>query len=146
MPYMTAMFARIDVWIGRTLFVPLIVRLCQRTGQTQHAVSRLFWFLSALDGFYHADTTVARLLFGVVSVVMMVTAALRADQPTRSMMPFRLLAVAFLALDLIDGVVRAHWAGVEFWLLVLIAEYAASIRTIPPAETKKRAVRVTGTG
>lgn len=143
---MIAMLAHIDAWIGRTLFVPLIIRLCQRTGQTQHAVSRLFWFLSALDGLYHADTMVAAVLFGAVSVVMMVTAALRADQPTRSLMPFRLLAVAFLALDLIDGIVRSHWAGVEFWLLVLIAEYAASIRTIPPAETKKRAARVTGAG
>ncbi|MET0270527.1 MAG: hypothetical protein ABW173_08875 [Sphingomonas sp.] len=140
------MFARIDHWIGRTLFVPLIIRLCQRTGQSQYAVSRLFWFMAALDGLYHADTMVAAVLFGAVSVVMMVTAALLADRPTRSAMPFRLLAVVFLSLDLIEGAVRGQWVGVEFWMLVLVAEYASSITTIPPAETKKRAARVAKTG
>ena len=36
------------------MFVPPIVKLCQLTRQTQFAVSRLFWFIAALDGFYHA--------------------------------------------------------------------------------------------
>ncbi len=132
--------ARIDGWIGRTLFVPPIVKLCQRTGQSQYAVSRLFWFVAALDGLYRADTLVSAILFGVLSVVMMVTASLRADWPTHSSMLFRMLAVVFLALDVLRGLVQHDWAGVEFWVIVLAAEYAASIRTIPPAETKKRVV------
>ena len=49
------MFTEIDHWIGRTLFVPLIIRLCQLTRQTQFALSRLFWFIAALDGFYRAE-------------------------------------------------------------------------------------------
>jgi hypothetical protein len=29
-------------------------------------------------------------------------------------------------------------AGVEFWVFVLFAEYAATIRTLPPKEISKR--------
>jgi hypothetical protein len=127
----------IDLWIGKTLFVPPIIRFCQLTGQSQFAMSRLFWFIASLDGFYRADTLVSSVIFGGMSVVMMLTASLRADMPTRSSMWFRMLAVAFLALDLLKGAKAGDWLGTEFWVFVLIAEYAATIRTIPPREAKK---------
>ena len=130
-------FSRFDQWIGKTLFVPPIIKLCQLTRQSQYAVSRLFWFIAALDGFYRAETLFSSILWGGVSVLMMITASQRADSPTASFMVFRLLAVAFLALDLVGGVVSGEWAGSEFWILVLIAEYAATIRTLPPTETRK---------
>jgi hypothetical protein len=129
---------KLDHWIGKNLFVPPIVKLCQLTRQSQYAVSRLFWFVAALDGFYRADTLFASVLFGVLSLVMMVTASLRADMPTRSSKWFRLFALAFLILDLITGAVTGKWAGTEFWLFVLIAEYAATIRTLPPRDAEKR--------
>src|SRR3546814_5005009 len=60
-PYAALMsFAKIDQWIGKTLFVPPIIKLCQLTRQSQFAVSRLFWFIAALDGFYRADTPFSR--------------------------------------------------------------------------------------
>ena len=127
----------LDQWIGKTLFLPPIVKLCQLTRQTQYAVSRLFWFIAALDGFYRADTLFSSVLFGVMSLVMMVTASRRADMPTVSFVWFRMLALLFLALDLVAGAATGAWAGVEFWLFVLIAEYAATIRTLPPRETRK---------
>jgi hypothetical protein len=127
-----------DAWLGKTFFVPLIIRLCQLTRQTQFAVSRLFWFIAALDGFYRADTLASSLLFGAVSLYMMVSASLRADSPTQSLMWFRMLAVALFGLDVLSGFATGKWAGIEFWILVLIAEYASTIRTIPPRETKKR--------
>ena len=135
------LFSKIDRWIGQTLFVPLIVRLCQLTRQSQFAVSRLFWFIAALDGFYRAETLFSSILWGGLSVVMMITASQRADSPTASFMVFRLLGVAFLTLDLVKGATTGQWAGSEFWLLVLIAEYAATIRTVPPRETKKVSTR-----
>ena len=127
----------IDLWIGKTLFVPPIIRFCQLTGQSQFAISRLFWFIAALDGFYRADTLVSSVIFGGMSVVMMLTASLRADMPTRSSMWFRMLALGFFALDLLQGARTGEWLGTEFWAFVLIAEYAATIRTIPPREAKK---------
>ena len=130
-------FTKIDIWIGKTLFLPPIIKLCQVTRQTQFAVSRLFWFIAALDGFYHAETLFSSILWGGMSIVMMVTATRRADDPTISFMFFRLLGVVFLAFDLVRGAATGQWAGTEFWILVLIAEYASTIRTVPPREEKK---------
>lgn len=129
----------IDLWIGKKLFVPPIIKLCQLTRQSQFAVSRLFWFIAALDGFYRAETLLGSILFGGMSIVMMVTASLRADMPTGSLIWFRMLALALLALDLVQAAATGEWSGVEFWILVLIAEYAATIRTIPPIENKRTA-------
>jgi hypothetical protein len=128
---------RVDFWIGRTLFVPPIVLLCQLTRQSQFAVSRLFWFIAALDGFYQSRTWVSLILFGSLSVFMMLTASLRADMPTHSVRSVRLLAVGALVISAGVGVVAGEWSGIEFWIFVLVAEYAATIRTLPPRETKK---------
>lgn len=132
------LFATLDEWVGRTLFIPLIIKLCQVTRQSQFAVSRLFWFIAALDGFYRADTLFSSILWGGMSVIMMITAASRADSPTASFRFFRMLSLLFLALDLVAAGVTGEWSGVEFWLLVLIAEYASTIRTVPPADLQKR--------
>lgn len=131
-------FRKIDRWIGATLFVPLIIKLCHLTRQSQFAVSRLFWFIAALDGFYRAETWTGSILWGGVSVIMMITAARRADDPTSSYMFFRLLAAGALIIDLIQGVAIGAWAGTEFWVFVLVAEYAATIRTLPPRRTARR--------
>lgn len=130
----------IDLWIGKTLFVPPVIKLCQLTGQSQFAVSRLFWFVAALDGFYRADTLISAIIFGGMSIFMMLTASLRADIPTSSSVWFRMLAFGFLVLDLMQAAGTGEWLGTEFWVFVLVAEYAATIRTIPPHEHKKKAV------
>ena len=133
------MLNNLDVWLGKTLFVPPILKLCQLTRQSQFAVSRLFWFIAALDGFYRAETLLSSIIFGVLSIIMMLTASLRADSPTRSSFWMRMIALFLLILDLIAGFVLGRWAGAEFWLFVLIAEYAATIRTIPPLDAKHKA-------
>jgi len=134
-------FAKIDHWIGKTLFVPPIIKLCQLTRQSQFAVARLFWFIAALDGLYRAETVFGMVLWSGISLFMMVTAVWRADNPTASFMFFRLFAVLMLGMDLVRGVGTDAWAGTEFWIFVLVAEYAATIRTIPPRETTKPARR-----
>ena len=126
------LLAKIDQWVGKTLFIPPIIKFCQVTRQSQFACSRLFWFISALDGFYRAQTMVSSIIWGGMSVFMMVTATRRADAPTQSFMLFRLLGIAFLVSDVVTSSANGKWGGTEFWLLVLIAEYAATIRTIPP--------------
>ena len=130
-------FAKIDHWIGRTLLVPPIIKLCQLTRQSQFAVSRMFWFIAALDGFYRAETLFGSIIWGGISVIMMIGATRRADVPTNSFLFFRLLAIVLLVIDLLQGAAMGVWAGIEFWLFVLIAEYAAIIRTIPPREKRK---------
>ena len=132
-------FAKVDAWVGKTLFIPPIIKFCQLTRQTQFAVSRLFWFIAALDGFYRADTLFSSILWGGMSVVMMITATKRADSPAASFMLFRILSLLFLVIDVIEAATTGKWAGVEFWVLVLTAEYAATIRTIPPTELARAA-------
>jgi hypothetical protein len=134
-------FTAFDAWVGKTLFVPPIVRFCQATRQGQYAVSRLFWFLVALDQLRLADTLAGQIFAGLFSLFMMLTASLRADMPAYSMIGFRLLAMALLVLDVTHGVAAGAWKGVEIWVLVLFAEYAATIRTIPPTETKQKSAR-----
>jgi hypothetical protein len=52
-----------------------------------------------------------------------------------------MLALALLILDLAGGAVTGEWAGAEFWVFVLFAEYAAIIRTIPPRESRRAAAK-----
>ncbi len=137
------MFSKLDLWIGKTLFIPPIIKLCQVTRQSQFAVSRLFWFIAALDGFYHAETLFSMVLWGGMSVIMMITASRRADQPAASFLFFRMLGVAFLLFDVLRGAVTGQWSGAEFWLFVLVAEYAATIRHVPPKATARTAAKVT---
>jgi uncharacterized membrane protein len=133
--------AEIDHWIGKTLFVPPIIKLCQLTRQSQFAVAKLFWFIAALDGFYRAEILFMSIIWGGLSIFMMLSATRRADSPTVSFMFFRLLAITLLMFNLLRGFTAAEWAGSEFWVFVLFAEYAATIRTIPPKEKSKRAAR-----
>ena len=133
------LFTQIDHWIGKTLFVPPIIKLCQLTRQRQFAVSRLFWFITALDGFYRADTLFMSIIWGCLSIYMMVTTSRRADSPTASHMFLRLLAIALLTLGLLKGITLREWFGTDFWIFVLVAEYAATIRTISPRETSRMA-------
>jgi len=135
------LIAKLDHWIGSTLFVPPIIKLCQLTRQSQFAVSHLFWFIAALDGFYRAETLFSSILWGGMSLLMMFTASQRADRPTASFMFFRMLGLVFLGFGLVKGVATGEWAGSEFWIFVLIAEYASTIRTIPPRETTKVAAQ-----
>jgi len=137
----------IDAWIGKTLFLPPIIKFCQLTGQSQFAVSRLFWFIAALDQLRIAESLVSKIIAGLFSLFMMVSASFRADMPAFSMMWFRMMAVGFLVLDIVHGVTASEWKGIEIWILVLFAEYAATIRTIPPTEVKKKStVRATDLG
>jgi hypothetical protein len=139
-------FTAIDAWIGKTLFVPPIIKLCQLTRQSQFAISRLFWFIAALDGFYRAETLFWSILWGGLSIMMMISATRRADDPTSSFMFLRLLGVFFLLFDVMRGVAIGEWAGTEFWILVLVAEYAATIRTVPPRESKSATKEVSAPG
>ncbi|MFD2497663.1 hypothetical protein ACFSTI_00775 [Rhizorhabdus histidinilytica] len=101
----------IDVWVGKTLFVPPIIKLCQLTRQSQYAISRLFWFITALDQLRIATSLTSQIIAGLFSLFMMVTASLRADIPAFSMRWFRIVALVFLLLDVFSGVVSGQWKG-----------------------------------
>ena len=130
--------AALDLWLGKALFLPPIIKLCQVTRQSQYAISRLLWFVVALDQMRLAQTIGQQILAGLFAVAMMLTASLRADMPAFSWRWFRLLALVLLVLDVVQGVRAGTWEGAEIWLLILFAEYAATIRTIPPTDAQRR--------
>jgi len=126
----------IDLWLGRTLFVPPIIKICQVTRQSQYAVSRLLWFITALDQLRIATTLATQIIAGLFSLFMIYTASLRADMPAFSMRWFRMLALGLLLLDVVSSLGSGEWRGVEIWVIVLFAEYAATIDRIPPDDRK----------
>ena len=130
--------AELDAWLGKTLFIPPIIKICQMTRQSQFAVSRTIWFFVALDQLRIASSLLNQIIAGAFAIVMMLTASLRADMPSMSMLWFRVLGWIFAILDLLAGLLGNQWRGVEIWPLVLFAEYAATIRTIPPSEADKK--------
>jgi hypothetical protein len=127
------MIARIDTWIGKALFVPIIIRLCQRLGCTQFRFNRVCWFLAALISFKNATDVVGQVAIGLIAVYFCLLAALVEEhKPATSWRWFRLTVVCLTILDVIS---RSAHLGTDFF--VLFAEYAATIRTIPPLSAKE---------
>lgn len=131
------MLCRLDVWLGTTLFHPPIILVCQLTRQSQYALYRALWFFAACHATYYGLTADRGWLFAIFMwgwvVATLVNATLSPDRPARSSGFFRCLfwiffvsgvAVVPFAGTVTDGTVRA--------LIVLFAEYAATIQTIPP--------------
>lgn len=129
---MKVTFERIDTWIGKTLFVPLIIRICQITGCPQHRFHHVCWFIAALVGFYCANSLWGKIFFGIFATICCLVAAL-AIFPGSSSRWFRLMVAVFAIMQL----PAPDW-HLGYSLLILAAEYAATIRTIPPLESKKR--------
>lgn len=140
---------RLDIWLGKTLFHPPIILLCQRTRQTQYAIYRTFWFFAACHATYYAMAEGAEWLscffLWAFTLLLMISAAVYPDRPTISLGITRFVFWVFFIMGIFacaiagavtDGTVRA--------IIILFAEYAATIKTIPPR--KKREKRAVGKG
>jgi len=139
------MLTGIEGFIARKAFYPIIIPVCQITRQTQYALHHALWFIAACHATWFDDGTqwlwIAFLWFWVISTFLI--AAFLPDVETKSMGWIRAIwwlslisgFVIFAAKGIVtDGTVRA--------LMVLFAEYAATIKTIPPRKTKERAGKV----
>ncbi len=131
---------RFDAWIGKTLFHPIIIAVCHLTRQTQYAVHHALWFFAACHTTYFAQGSswgwVAFLWLWVLT--SFIVAAFAPDMEAR---PSGFMRGAFWICFVIgvatdsargsidDGTVRA--------LLILFAEYAATIKTLPPRKRKE---------
>lgn len=135
---------RIDLWIGKTLFVPLIIRLCQATGMTQYAVARYSTLIAILCLLVNRPTDVGGwliyALLAAVAVLHVCFAALNPNMPRQaSRAGYRMfLILIFLTLVVLPMVFGAPFRTSSlYWVFCLIAEYATTITTIPPLEEKK---------
>jgi len=133
---------RLDHWIGRTLFVPIIIRFCQWSGWSQYSLYDYLWLLgsyalliaSAEDGVGAAIIPFAFALYLTVNLGF-------SAKYQRHESPFsrRLLLIVNAAhvLAHITGktmiLAGPNWdLSCSTLLMWLTAEYALTIKTIPP--------------
>lgn len=143
------MIRAIDNWIGTRLFHPPIIWLCQRAGMTQYAVARYGWMLAAWTlvmriSFEGVGDWIVSALILAVTVLETWRAAATPDAPTGRSDGLRLIILLFAAIDigtLLFVTARSGFPGLGWshaWdLFALTAEYAKTIRTIPPRKRKE---------
>jgi hypothetical protein len=127
--------ARFDRWLGETLFAPVIIRICQAAGCTQHAFHRWARVAACLAGVAGASSG-AKVLFAISGAINLVTAAIvPATTPAWPMRWFRLLLAGLAVFFAVTGIAKPHaLALLPSIILMMFAEYAATITDIPPAD------------
>lgn len=130
---------RLDLWLGKNLFQPPIIRWCQLTGMTQYAVHRYLWWVIILYAIWSIkpdDHWGEKTLLIVLGIYQTISAGLVPDRHAVETRWLRFLFIPLLAFDLLSAVVLAHFPSPTA-ALALFAEYALTIKTIPPRETKQ---------
>jgi hypothetical protein len=143
------MLKRFDHWLGKEIFQPPIIWLCQRTGMTQFAVARYGWMLAAWTlvmriSFEGVGDWVFAALILIVTVLETWRAAVMPNAPSRGNSGLRFIILIFTAIDigtLVYTSARHGFPGFSWrhaWdLFALIAEYAKTIGTIPPRKIER---------
>lgn len=130
-----------DAWIGAKLFHPPIIWLCQRASITQYAVYRYLWWAAALWMVWSDDHTskVKTACVVIVALVRTLSAGLSVDRPTRPVGWVRAIFLGCLAIDAFDAAAGRQTAVASCVsdVLILAAEYAATITTIPPRKKRQ---------
>lgn len=145
---MTAL-SRLDAWLGKALFHPPIILVCQITRQSQYAIHRAVWFFAACHATYFAMRDGQgwgwlAFLWGY-TIIALIGATAFADMEARSWGVVRLLLWIFLALEMLASAVTGFMASSAIRsIMLLFAEYAATIKTIPPRQKRER--RAVGKG
>lgn len=147
------MLAKLDAWVGKTLFLPPIIHLCHLTGWTQWRVARmahlLFW-LHIIWSWAPGKGTGMKILDVVMCLLVVMGAGLWPDRPQpahsrwhvgvrRAILVTLLVVIAIDAgLTLLFGRLAFSGNGLLSLNLLLLSEYARSIDTIPPREIRER--------
>lgn len=132
-------FERLDHWLGKTLFVPVIIRICQRAGMTQYRFHRYGLFAAGLYGVGFSEGWLAKGLFAFIALIFCLGATLLGDMPEKPSARFWRLLPVFMLVLLAALLVPTGKVPITtgFWLLCAFAEYALTIKTIPPLEAKE---------
>lgn len=134
------MIHRLDAWIGLRLFHPPIIWLCQRTGMTQWAFYRYLWWVFALWAVWRdpRDSVIGTVWIVGFALLRTLNAGLALNTPVRSSLLVRGIIYALLAIILIPPISQRDIEGALMQLVILTAEYAATISTIPPRRQRER--------
>lgn len=143
---MTNFFHRLDVWLGKNLFHPPIILVCQLTRQSQYAVHRALWFFAVCHATYYAMAKGAgwgwTIFLWIWVSMTFASAAFFPDRPTRSSGYMRFLFGAMFAIGVLSLPITGRVSDAMVReLVILFAEYAATIKTIPPRKTRERSAK-----
>jgi hypothetical protein len=138
----------IDSWIGKTLFHPIIIAVCQKLNWTQYQFSRYISAIMMITIAMTCPVTIVRVAAGFVAILAIRRAIV--GNPHLAM-PSSFKWRSFLWF-LAGFILWAYIIGARNWLLMfslvvaldLIKEYALTIKTIPPREqefTEKAEIR-----
>lgn len=130
---------RIDKWIGKTIFHPPIISICQRLKVSQYFIHRTSWFAAALLIFksnIENEPTLFSIIFcGLACVIFMLRAALTDDAtPSTTTFYFRMFLIIVLPLVIL----REDVIAIIGQILMITAEYAATIINIPPTKNRSK--------
>lgn len=136
------MIARLDLWLGKYLFQPPIILLCQSTGMTQYALHRYLWWAVTLYLIWRLDSD-SHWLWKSLLILVGITQTIGAGlSPDRAVTGSDWIRRFLVVMGLVELVTVSFGKPPSFHLLpMLFAEYALTIKTIPPRE-KKKAERV----
>jgi len=134
------MLAKLDAQIGKTMFQPIIIAICQAAGWTQYQFSRTVHTVPPAIALYALHGWFTNFIFGVSFVVRAVI-WFRSDSEdeSKSDLLSRLFCWILLGYSLFYAVRDPDYqiiAMVLFFIITLFAEYACTIKTIPPREEK----------
>lgn len=133
--------SRLDAWLGKTLFHPPIIVACQITRQTQYAMHRALWFFAACHAtYYWREWGLAWTVFiWCFALAALASAVVAPDRPAVSAGVMRFTWWIIFSLGAVHTLIsgEVHDATVRA-LIILFAEYAATIKTIPPRRKREQ--------
>jgi hypothetical protein len=138
----------LDRWIGKTLFLPLIVRFCQRTGWSQFLVHNYLYLIGSymlLMAAMAKGESVGVTFF--LALVLTVKIGRNPEYPGYESPFLRWFLIVANVMHVIAHLTgKANFLAGTNWdlscpvpLMWLTAEYARTIKTIPPLEEEKPA-------
>lgn len=134
-----------DAFFAKHMFHPVIIRWCQWRGCSQHVFANWCWTLALLTMLALAPHSswgwILYFFIALACFFCIHRVALRPDQEVRPSPGFFRLLYVFFSLDqTIHLMLGAETVTVDdaAIYLVVLAEYARTIKTIPPLETKER--------
>lgn len=142
------MFSKMDIWAGKTLFIPLIIKVCQKAKITQYKFAAYGWAIAVMLLLTRRPEGVTDWIMYAIMVVIGVSfiavAAVRPDLPRSPSSFMRVMAWFTVLVLVLPRVVMTLTFDYRelYWLLVLFAEYARTIDTIPPEEIKEKATKL----
>lgn len=136
------MLQRLDKWIGKTLFIPLIIKICQKLRITQHCLANHLSMVAMMIlcfhfGQYHWLFLVVLTILAVCEIIIAVFDPNYVMQP--SGYRTRMIATICVIVIVVSDCLTEEWDFLlyAFYFCLVTADYAREIDTVPPAEEKE---------